>query len=56
MYVCFVLEHVYGPQTTSRTQRAIGWLFGITMFGVIAGIGGFLVYQKKQRDSAKRFY
>ena len=52
----FVLEHIYGPETTTRSQRAMGWLFGIALFGAIAAAAGCFAYQKKQKDSAKRFY
>lgn len=49
-------EHVYGPPTSTRTQRAFGWLFALALFGALAAFGGFVFYRKKQRDSAKRFY
>lgn len=55
-YFLFVSEHVYGPPASTPKQRALGWVFGLTLFGVVIAICGFFFYQKKQKDSAKRFY
>lgn len=41
---------------TTRSQRVFNWFIGIVVVILIAGVLGFLYYQKYQRDQLKRFY